>query len=564
MKDQKKSAENRNSKLNLRAEGEEQLAKIINAATSDTPIETYAKLFHELQVHQFELEVQNEELKRAELSLEESRDKYLDLYDFAPVGYFTINHAGRISEVNLTGAKLLGGERKQLIDKGFAHFVAPENLSLWEQHQMSVLKSEGKQGCELTLRREDSRTFYARVESIRLEDSGGTHLIRTVVSDISELKKAEDALRNAQRLESLNVLAGGIAHDFNNLLNGIYGYIFLAKEESKDSQVSGFLEKALNTMSRARGLTNQLLTFAKGGDPIRKTGALFPFIQDTALFSLSGSAVSCRFDIPDNLWLCDFDEGQISQVISNLVINAKEAMPMGGSMEISARNAMVGEGEHAMIPQGNYVKVSIKDSGVGMSEKTLSHIFDPFFSTKEKGSGLGLALSYSIVKRHGGIIGVESEPGKGTIFHIYLPASKNAFASAAPESGSTHKGTGRILLMDDEDFLRESLGHILQSMGYSVISAKDGHEALNILAEDEKSGRSFVAVILDLTVKGGMGGREAIGEIRKLNPGIPVFVSSGYSEDPVMSRPSDYGFTDSISKPFSNPELADLLNRNMV
>ncbi|MBM2837979.1 MAG: hypothetical protein HW415_604 [Deltaproteobacteria bacterium] len=563
MKDQKKPEENRKSKLYLRDEAEEKLAEIIGAV-SETPAVTYAKLVHELQVHQFELEVQNEELKRAELSLEESRDKYLDLYDFAPVGYFTINHAGRISEVNLTGAKLLGGERKQLIDKGFAHFVAPDNLSLWEQHQMSVLKSEGKQGCELTLRREDYRTFYARLESIRLEDSSGTPLIRTVVSDITELKKAEDALRNAQRLESLNVLAGGIAHDFNNLLNGIYGYIFLAKEESKAVPAAGFLEKALNTLNRARGLTNQLITFAKGGDPLPKTGALFPFIKDTALFSLSGSAVSCRFNIPDNLWLCNFDEGQISQVISNLVINAKEAMPMGGSIEISARNAIIGAGEHAALPQGNYVKVSIKDSGVGMPEKTLSRIFDPFFSTKEKGSGLGLALSYSIVKRHGGFLGVESEPGKGSTFHIYLPASKNVNAAAAPLSGSTHKGAGRILLMDDEDFIRESLGHILESMGYSVMGTKDGQEALNILAEEEESGRSFVAVILDLTVKGGMGGREAIAEIRKLNPGIPVFVSSGYSEDPVISRPNEYGFTDSICKPFNKSELAEMLNRNMV
>lgn len=559
----KKDAEMEKSTLNLRDKAEEQLAKIIDAA-SDTPAITYAKLVHELQVHQFELEVQNEELKRAELSLQESRDKYLDLYDFAPVGYFTINHAGRISEVNLTGAKLLGGERKQLIDKGFAHFVAPENLPLWEQHQMSVLKSEGKQGCELTLRREDSRTFYARLESIRLEDSGGGPLIRTVVSDITELKKAEDALRNAQRLESLNVLAGGIAHDFNNLLNGIYGYIFLAKEESKEGPASGFLEKALKTLNRARGLTNQLITFAKGGDPIRKTVVLFPFIKDTALFSLSGSNVSCRFDIPYNLWLCDFDEGQISQVISNIVINAKEALPVGGSIEISARNAVIGEDAHAALPQGNYVKISIKDSGVGISEKTLSHVFDPFFSTKEKGSGLGLALSYSIVKRHGGFIDVESEPGKGSIFHIYLPASKNVTYVEASKSAAPHRGTGRILLMDDEDFMRESLGHILESMGYSVVSAKDGHEALNILTEDEKSGRSFVAIILDLTVKGGMGGREAIDDIRKLNPGIPVFVASGYSEDTVMSRPNDYGFTDSICKPFTKEELADLLNRNMV
>lgn len=177
-------------------------------------------------------------------------------------------------------------------------------------------------------------------------------------------------------------------------------------------------------------------------------------------------------------------------------------------------------------------------------------------------SAVGLEAS---IKRHGGCIDVELEPGNGSAFHIYLPVSKNVSAAATtPQSATTHKGTGRILLMDDEDFLRESLGYILESMGYSVISAKDGHEALNILAEEEKTGRSFVAVILDLIVKGGMGGREAIGEIRKLNPGIPVFVSSGYSEDPVMSRPSDYGFTDSICKPFSKFELVEMLNRNMI
>lgn len=559
----KKPAETEISAQNLKAEAEKKLAE-----TPDAPPEAEAiprdRLVHEFQVHQVEFEMQNEELKRAQLDLEESRDKYLDLYDFAPVGYFTITHNGRISEVNLTGAKLLGVERKQLVDKGFAHFVAPEELSKWEQHQVSVIQSDDKLWCELTIRREDSRTFYARLESIRLEDSGGTPLIRTVVSDITELRKAEDALRNTQRLESLNVLAGGIAHDFNNLLNGIYGYIYLAKEDSKDAMASRYLEKALNTISRARGLTNQLLTFAKGGEPIRKTGALFTLIKEAALFSLSGSNVSCRFDIPYNLWLCDFDEGQIGRVISNIVINAKEAMPMGGSIEISARNAIIGAGEHATLQEGNYVKVSIKDSGSGISEDIHSRIFDPFFSTKEKGSGLGLALSHSIVKRHGGYINVESEPGKGSTFHIYLPASKNVSDLEAPKSAATHKGTGRILLMDDEDFIRESLGHILEKMGYSVTGAKDGQEALNILTEEERSGRPFVAVILDLTVKGGLGGLEIIGDVRKLNPGIPVFVSSGYSEDPIMSRPNDYGFTDSICKPFTKSELAEMLNRNMI
>lgn len=321
----------------------------------------------------------------------------------------------------------------------------------------------------------------------------------------------------------------------------------------------------MSTISRAKGLTGQLLTFAKGGDPIRKTGTLFPFIQETALFCLSGSNVSCRFDIPDNLWLCDFDEGQISQVISNLVINAKEAMmPMGGSIEISARNAIIGAGEHAPLPEGNYVKVSIKDSGNGIPEDIRPRMFDPFFSTKEKGSGLGLALSYSIVKRHGGYIDVESEPGKGSTFHIYLPASKNVSDAKAPKSAATHKGSGRILLMDDEDFIRESFGHILEKMGYSVVYAKDGQEALNILTEEERSGRPFVAIILDLTIKGGLGGLEIIGDVRRLNPGIPVFVSSGYSEDPIMSRPNDYGFTDSICKPFTKVELAEMLNRNMI
>lgn len=383
-----------------------------------------------------------------------------------------------------------------------------------------------------------------------------------VFRDITEKQKLLETSQRNQKLESLGVLAGGIAHDFNNLLGGIFGCIDIARLESKDEKVSEYLSRAINTMDRARGLTQQLLTFAKGGAPVQKTTLLFPIIQETAQFALSGSNISCRYDIAKNLWPCIIDKNQICQVIDNIIINAQQAMPAGGTVEMSARNISLGDKEHQMLQKGNYVKISINDQGVGISKKMLSRIFDPFFTTKPKGHGLGLATCYSIINRHGGAIDVESVLDEGSTFHLYLPASPEpAILDAA--TGVKHNGSGRILIMDDEEIIRMYAEKSLTTLGYSVVCTKDGKETLNFFIEETNAGRPFVAIILDITIPGGMGGKETIVEIRKLNTEIPVFVVSGYSEDPVMAEPANYGFTDSLCKPFTIAELSEMLNKNM-
>jgi PAS domain S-box-containing protein len=304
------------------------------------------------------------------------------------------------------------------------------------------------------------------------------------IQDITERKRTEEALLKTQKLESLGVLAGGIAHDFNNLLGGIFGYLEMARMTCEtSSKAADYLDKALRTFSRAKDLTQQLLTFSKGGDPIRKTGSIAPILQESTQFALSGSNVSCSFHIADDLFLCDFDENQIGQVIDNIVINAVQAMPLGGTLTVVAANIEVMTGEISSLKQGMYVHVSFTDTGIGIPQSIMPRIFDPFFTTKHKGNGLGLATVYSIVKKHDGEITVESQPDKGTTFHLYLPVSKMDAVTQIDMKPNFHKGKGRILIMDDEESIREILGDMLRMMGYDVEYALDGHDALGKIQE---------------------------------------------------------------------------------
>jgi PAS domain S-box-containing protein len=383
-----------------------------------------------------------------------------------------------------------------------------------------------------------------------------------VFRDITEKQILLDTSQRNQKLEALGVLAGGIAHDFNNLMGGIFGYIDMALLESKDENITRYLSKAMNTIDRARGLTRQLLTFAKGGAPSMAVTPLATLIQETALFALSGSNVSCRFDIAKDLHPCLVDANQVTQVIDNIVINAQQSMPGGGTIEISAQNVTVGDKEHPSLKKGAYVKISVRDHGIGISKKILSRIFDPFFTTKAQGHGLGLTTSHSIITRHDGAIDVDSTADEGTVFHIYLPSSPESFVAAAG-TDVRHKGSGRIIVMDDEAVILETIGSMLETLGYSMVSKTDGRAALDFLARETEAGRAVAGVILDLTVSGGAGGKDVIKDIRKLNPGIPVFVISGYGDDPAMTNPAEYGFTASIHKPFRKAELAELLEKHL-
>ncbi|MBN1577577.1 MAG: PAS domain S-box protein [Chitinispirillaceae bacterium] len=418
-----------------------------------------------------------------------------------------------------------------------------------------VMKAEAMEPCK------DGREIAVEIVATYIFDTEGRPVeVLGITRDITEKKKLLESAQRADKLEAVGMLAGGIAHDFNNLLGGIYGYMDMALGASKEPEVKEYLEKTLSTMNRARGLTQQLLTFAKGGAPIRKIDRLVPFLQETALFAISGSNVSCSFDVPSDLWPCNFDRNQIGQVIDNLVINAQQAMPLGGAIVISAANVLLREKEHPLLAGGRYVGISVKDRGIGIPKENLSRIFDPFFTTKTKGHGLGLATCYSIVKRHEGCLDVESELGQGSTFHVFLPASTDTVVSAAAATVFRHKGEGTIVIMDDEQVIRDTVSVMLKSFGYSVVAVENGNEAIHFLKMEAAAQRKIVAMFFDLTIAGGMGGKETIGEIRKIDQAIPVFVASGYADDQVMAHPADYGFTASICKPFTVSELAKVLN----
>ncbi len=397
------------------------------------------------------------------------------------------------------------------------------------------------------------------VHTIPFQEPDGKWLFAEFNVDITRRKKAEDALQTAQRLESLGILAGGIAHDFNNLLSGIFGSIAIASELSDNEEAKAYLSQASGSIDRARSLTTQLLTFAKGGVPVKKTGSLIPFIEKTVNFALSGSNVSCKFEIAEDLALCEFDCNQIGQVIDNLVINAKQAMSESGVIEVSAENITVPDNGNTKYLPGKYIKITVKDSGTGIPKEVLPKIFDPFFTTKSKGAGLGLATSYSIVKRHGGFIEVKSEIGKGSTFTVFLPAANGPLPSENENIEKEHKGSGTILVMDDQEIIRITTGKMFETLGYSVVFKEDGASAVEYFEKN----RSIKGMIFDLTIPGGMGGLEAVSKIREIDKSVPVFVSSGYADDPVMADPQKYGFTASITKPFTKAELMRVLNGYM-
>lgn len=385
-----------------------------------------------------------------------------------------------------------------------------------------------------------------------------------VVRDVTEKTRLIESMSRMDKLDSLGVLAGGIAHDFNNLLCGIFGYIEMARYSSKDEErVCTFLDKALSVYNRAKDLTNQFLTFAKGGAPIRKLCDIKQIIQKNSSFTLSGSHAKCEYSFDNGLLLCEVDENQIGQVINNIVLNAIQAMPNEGTITITAKNFVCDETSLLPIRPGNYIKISFTDTGSGISPEHIKHIFDPFFTTKQTGNGLGLSTCYSILQRHAGHIEVESIVGKGSTFHIYLPASGRRHIEFEADFTNLHKGNGLVLVMDDEQFMIEIAQDLFIRMGYTVLTALDGEEALEKIESSVSKSIPLSAIFLDLTVPGSKGGKEIIASVRNLLPNIPIFACSGYSEDPVMADPAHHGFTDKIQKPYRANDLSDLLNRYM-
>ena len=382
-----------------------------------------------------------------------------------------------------------------------------------------------------------------------------------IARDITEKHNLQKETERIKRIESLGVLAGGIAHDFNNILTGLLGNISLTKMMiAKDHKAYERLCIAEAAAERTRELTKQLLTFAKGGNPVKSTANLPELVKDATNFVLMGSNVKAHFYIDRDLWRVKIDKGQIAQVIQNIVINANQAMPDGGIIEISCNNYIKTGDSDIPISNGNYVTIKIKDNGVGIPHQYLNRIFEPYFTTKDKGSGIGLAVSFSIIQKHGGYIKVDSEVGHGSTFTLYLPATDEVSEENKSVSQILRPG-GRIMIMDDEELVQEVGKKILSYLGYDVFVVPDGETMLEKYKEARESGSPIDVVIMDLTIPGRMGGQEAIKRLLALYPDAVAVVSSGYANDPVMSNYEKYGFKDIIAKPYSVEDIAQVIGR---
>ena len=509
--------------------------------------------------------------KQAELALQESEARFRKIFDEAKVSLWENDFSGalqaiaelkargvtdlaayleqnpgfvrechgriRIIDVNRETVRLYKASGKEQFLGPLAKFIREESMPSYREELIALAEGrehfEGLQR-EFNFAGEEMQILVSYAVPRTLEQS---RRVVVSVTDITAHRRAEEEQLKVQRLESLGVLAGGIAHDFNNLLTAILGNLSLLQAGGNREQVLSETKKAV---ARARGLTEQLLTFSRGGAPVKKLVDLARLLPETVSFALSGSNVQAAFRIAPDLLQAELDESQFAQVIDNLVINARQAMPGGGRLEVEAANGLAEAGRLS-------VRISFRDCGVGIPRAHLARIFDPYFSTKQDGKGLGLAVVYSIIRAHGGRIEVESEPGRGAVFTLHLPASADRRPPPPVQPLRGLEGL-RVLVMDDEEPIRKVARAMLEKLGCAVQEACDGEQAL-------RAGATPQILIMDLTVPGRMGGLEALRRLKALDPGVRAVVSSGYSNDPILASPGEHGFEGMLAKPYTVEEI---------
>ncbi|MDB9822198.1 PAS domain S-box protein [Deltaproteobacteria bacterium] len=495
------------------------------------------------------------ERAQLETSLKDSEERFRRLFETADDGILLLDKKElKISHANPAITAMLDYSNKELIGKGFEDIGFADNFGDFQEIMQALNKDGIIRYPDIPIQKKTGQVVETDVYMV-----DRAKLVQCNIRDITERKKLTEDLLTLQKLEAVGILAGGIAHDFNNILTAIIGNISLAKMHmSPDNEIFDLLNESEIASIRAQTLTRQLLTFAKGGMPLKETASIRDLLKASASFVMRGSISDIKFSIADDLWMAEVDIGQISQVINNLIINANQAMIKKGIIQVAAENLMIDNGQGFPIEQGRYIRISIKDQGVGIAKDNLLKLFDPYFTTKKEGSGLGLATTYSIIQKHNGHITVESQLGVGTTFYVYLPASDKIFTEK--KEVTLIKGPGRILVMDDEAPLQKLIGRMLENLGYESEFAKDGAEAIRMVKDAKEAETPYDAAILDLTIPGKMGGKEAINKLLEIDPELKAIVFSGYSDDPVMANFKEYGFKGMMPKPFESLSLGKVLH----
>jgi PAS domain S-box-containing protein len=521
--------------------------------------EEYENMNEELWESQQELLIREEELRQ-------SQERYKNIIENIEEGYFETDLNGRFIFANNALLKITGYTVDEVMDPDFRLYGSGDT----EIEMSSIFRELYKAGkpadiIDFEITTKDNEKKIIEMSSNGILDSNDEIIgSRGIIRDVTRKKKELEEAFKTRKIESIGLLAGGIAHDFNNILTAILGNLSLVKlNVNEEDENYSIISSAEMAALQARDLTHQLLTFSKGGAPIKKLASIHDLLKDTVKFVLRGSHINPEFSINEHLYNVEIDSSQISQVIQNLVINSMQAMPDAGTIKVTAENAGIAEGEIPALPKGDYIKLSITDEGSGIPEEILPYIFDPYFTSKEKGTGLGLTISYSIIKKHGGHIFPNSSPGKGTTFFIYLPASdkmeNREMEKIIPVKSMPYNTKRRALIMDDDHMVIEATTNMLKQLGFEVDQALNGEEAVEKYKTCYILRKPFDLVIMDLTIPGSMGGKEAIQILTGFDPAIKAVVSSGYSNDPVMAEFKNYGFSGVIVKPYGISNLEEMI-----